>query len=350
MGMKARGAVLAVVVALGGVAAAATPALAKAALPQAKAVQVTVEPYQETVSCSGVIEMPQLCQVTRSAALVPREVCVQEGDRVRQGDCLLVVDQQASQTANEGGTAASPSGQESSVEAVLSQLPESYREVARSMGLADQLTEWEQQAASGTAASAPSAAIPDQLLSPIDGVVLEAKAQAGTASTANAVLFTIGDTSRYIAKVTVGEEDIARIQEGDAALVEGKGFEGRIYDGVVQSIAPVAQRQNGGAVVEVEILLLQPDEGIKSGFSAQVTILTGQAQELMMLPYEAVGQDSLNQEYVLVWRNGVLAKQVVKTGRETADGVEIRTGVSPGEVVVLFPHSYEDQEPVRLEA
>ena len=348
MGMKMRGAVLASVVLLGTGIAVGVPSVAREAVPQAKAVRVTVEPYRETVVCSGVIEMPQLYQVTRSTPLVPQEVCVQEGDRVRQGDCLLVVDRQATLTVNEGSAPSSAgNGQEASVEAVLSQLPESYREIARSMGLADQLADSQPEK---TETSAASLSVPQQLLSPIDGVVLEAKAQAGTASSANGVLFTIGDTSRYIAKVTVGEEDIAKIQEGDEALVEGKGFEGRTYSGVVQSIAPVAQRQNGGAVVEVEILLLQPDEGIKSGFSAQVTILTGESQNLLLLPYEAVGQDAQNQEYVLVWRDGRLEKRAVETGRETADGVEILQGLAPGDVVVLSPQEYEDKKPVRLEA
>ena len=344
MGMKIRGTILAGVFLLGIAAAVGSPVLAKASLPQAKAVRVSVQPYRETVNCSGVIEMPQLYQVTRSVSLVPQEVCVGEGDRVVQGQQLLVVDRQASLSANEGS--APTQTDSTAAQSVLSQLPESYRQIAASMGLEEQLTQQQEKTVSTT----PPASVPEQLLSPINGVALEAKVQPGATAAAGSVLFTIGDTSRYIAKVTVGEEDVARIHEGDEALIEGKGFEGKAYSGVVQSIAPVAKRQNSTAVVEVEILLLEPDDRIKSGFSAEVTILTGDSQEMMLLPYDAVGQDNTNQEYVLVWEDGLLQKQYVKTGRETAEGVEILQGIAPGDIVVLSPDLYQDNAPVRLEA
>ena len=350
MGIKGRGTTLLAVMILGLGTVVATPVLARSTLPQAQVVRVEAQLYQEKVECSGVIEMPLLHQVTRSYAVVPQEVCVQQGDLVQQGKRLLLVDREASLAA--GTTENPPSGtdsQEEAAKAVLSQLPESYRQIAESMGLEDSLLAASGESSETVPAQQTMETISGEVLAPISGVVLECKAQAGVPSDANSALLTIGDTSQYIAKVTVGEEDISSVQLGDHAIIQGSGFDGRSYQGIVSSIAPVAQRQSGSVVVEVEIQLIEPDSWIKSGFSAQAIILTGEPVRRMILPYEAVGQDEKNQEYVFVWKDGALRRQTVVTGLETTDGIEIAEGLQEGEVVVLSPEAFQENAAVRLE-
>ena len=53
------------------------------------------------------------------------------------------------------------------------------------------------------------------------------------------------------------------------------------------------------------------------------------------MPYEAIGQDEDNREYVYVCQNGKLSKRFVETGAEMERSVEVKSGLAAGEFVVM---------------
>jgi hypothetical protein len=89
---------------------------------------------------------------------------------------------------------------------------------------------------------------------------------------------------------------------------------------------------------------------VKPEMSAKVTFLastpTKQEAPLVLVPKKALIGDS-NPNSVWVVRNGVAIRTPVTTGREFQDGIEVKSGLSGGEsVIVVPPPTIRDGQPV----
>ena len=112
----------------------------------------------------------------------------------------------------------------------------------------------------------------------------------------------------------------------------------------------MAKRDGGSeATVSLEVTIFHPDEQMKDGYTGSVEIFTEPQTQVMMIPYEAVGQDRKNREYVMVYQGGQLERREITAGRELAEGVEILSGLQPGEVVGAGPDQLKEHQQVRLE-
>ena len=90
-------------------------------------------------------------------------------------------------------------------------------------------------------------------------------------------------------------------------------------------------------VVETLIAIKDPDEKIKSGFTASVDITTTQPLKIAVIPYECVLQNGEGEEYVLVVTNGVAEEKKIKTGIETEEGIQIISGIKYDDKVIVSP-------------
>ena len=143
-----------------------------------------------------------------------------------------------------------------------------------------------------------------------------------------------------LVSVLVSESKISSVKEGQMAEITGDGFENKSYTAYVSSIGKTAKKVvlGTGKIVVVDVLLEieNPDDALKSGFTAKVKLFTDEAQEVTVLPYSAVLQDD-DGEYVYIYSNGKAVKASVKTGRELANGYEVLEGVKAGDVVITSP-------------
>ena len=143
-----------------------------------------------------------------------------------------------------------------------------------------------------------------------------------------------------LVNVLVSESKISSVKEGQMAEITGDGFENKSYIAYVSSIGKTANKVvlGTGKIVVVDVLLEieNPDDALKSGFTAKVKLFTDEAQEVTVLPYSAVLQDD-DGEYVYIYSNGKAVKASVKTGRELANGYEVLEGVKAGDVVITSP-------------
>jgi len=184
--------------------------------------------------------------------------------------------------------------------------------------------------------------------SPIDGVVLQKYREVGSMiSYGNAVttgygiadIAQLADTTDMRAEVDVNESDIAKVGMGAPATVTLDAYPDRPFAAKVAKIDPEADRQKG--TVEVEVHILKPDLSvIKPEMSAKVTfdaIVTNQVQQaLVLVPKKAVVGDGAG-SYVWVVRDGTALKAPVLLGREFQDGMEVKSGLSGGETVIVVP-------------
>lgn len=148
--------------------------------------------------------------------------------------------------------------------------------------------------------------------------------------------------------VLISENDISKVKVGQEAVITGNAFPDREYTGKVKSIAPTAVKYTSGTVsataVQTIINLEDCDKDIRAGYTAKAEIFTSEPSSIAVLPYEAIKADSEGNEYVFVYENGTAVRRDVVTGLETGDGVEIVSGLSSEDRVILAMGEPENGE------
>lgn len=114
----------------------------------------------------------------------------------------------------------------------------------------------------------------------------------------------IADLSKMKVTVQVGEKDIAKIAVGQSANVTYPAFPDIVSQGTVTAIASVANSDaaNGGGSVtfNVDILIEAPDARLKPGMTAEVSVVTEQLDDVVMVPTMALMTEDGEHYYVNV--------------------------------------------------
>ena len=115
----------------------------------------------------------------------------------------------------------------------------------------------------------------------------------------------IADLSQMKVTVQVGEEDIAKVAADQQASIAYPAFNDIMSQGTVTSIGSIASSSgdssNGsGVTFDVDILISEPDSRLKPGMTAQVSIVTEQIDNVIMVPVDALQTDDGMNYYVNV--------------------------------------------------
>ena len=98
----------------------------------------------------------------------------------------------------------------------------------------------------------------------------------------------IADLSKMKVTVQVGEKDIAKISVGQTANVTYPAFPDIVSQGTVTTIASVASSESNygsdSVNFDVDILIDAPDNRLKPGMTAEVSIITEQLDNVVMVP------------------------------------------------------------------
>lgn len=257
-------------------------------------VSVTVEsvsskPYTPFLSLSGTVSSSDYLVVAQSDAVIS-EVLVKKGDRVSAGQTVCLIDNAATQAM---------------------------------MQLSGNSTDF----------------FPEHIVSKTDGKVVSVNAKSGEIIGEGETVLAIENGNSMQVTALVGEANIGKISLGQKAGITGNGFSGE-FSATVTKIGETAKKVTVGTAkivaVEVGLSIDNPNDQLKSGFTAKVKIYTDDESQIIVVPYTAVMQDEIG-EYVYLYNNGKAVRTLVKTGRELSDGYEIISGVKSGDKVILTP-------------
>lgn len=150
---------------------------------------------------------------------------------------------------------------------------------------------------------------------PSSGSIVELNAKVGATVTGGMIMgesdtsggkqcMQIADLSKMKVTVQVGEKDIAKIAVGQSANVTYPAFPDIVSQGTVTAIASVANSDaaNGGGSVtfNVDILIEAPDARLKPGMTAEVSVVTEQLDDVVMVPTMALMSEDGEHYYVNV--------------------------------------------------
>ena len=236
------------------------------------------------VTGSGMIEMDEVDVASQNTGRI-RELRVDEGDSVRAGQILAVLEQGQVLGGSGIGTA------EAELQAAQAQYRLAVAEAARSEQLyAHKIIAAAEvdraRAARDAAAARLSAArtrIREQTVkAPIDGVVLLRNFQVGELAAAGAPVVTLGDPNKLWMRIYVSAPQIPRVRRGDSVSVRVTGYPRR-FGGHVIEIATRAEftprvalteEERANLVFGVKVRLDPSGGALKPGLPADATILT----------------------------------------------------------------------------
>lgn len=149
---------------------------------------------------------------------------------------------------------------------------------------------------------------------PSSGNIVELNAKVGATVTGGTIMgegdtsggkqcMQIADLSKMKVTVQVGEKDIAKIAVGQSANVTYPAFPDIVSQGTVTAIASVANSDaangGGGSVTfNVDILIEAPDARLKPGMTAEVSVVTEQLDDVVMVPTMALMTEDGEHYYV----------------------------------------------------
>ena len=181
----------------------------------------------------------------------------------------------------------------------------------------------------------PSANGTVSIVSPISGVVTARNANPGQVVDQSQEtpwnMMTISNTRSVWVEGDIYEQDLASVAEGQPVAIQVDAVPGRTFSGRVRHIAPTLDPKTRAVKVRAEIA--NPDNLLKDGMFAEMTIVTGHTHAAPVVPLAAVQHDA-DSDYVYVASGGKYTRRNVTVGAQTGGRSVITSGLRPGERVV----------------
>ena len=186
----------------------------------------------------------------------------------------------------------------------------------------------------------------DNIISaPIDGVILTLPLKAGEFAPAGTEILKVGDLSEMIIEAEVNEDDVGRINGGEAVNIRLAGFEDVLVEGNIYEILPDADRGTKGYTIRVSFKNAEPlaqntsraqiqiENGIAplSGMTAELGVVVAQKQGAIIFPRPALSQDGT----VFVVKDGQVKEVKVSLGLMNFKYCEALKGLSVGDKVAV---------------
>ncbi|MCT7954279.1 HlyD family efflux transporter periplasmic adaptor subunit [Laspinema palackyanum] len=177
---------------------------------------------------------------------------------------------------------------------------------------------------------------------PIDATILQVMVKNGDGINRGDNLLTLGDPSQEFVNLQLSTLDASQVKVQQEARVTVIGPNAQIYEGVVHELSPLAITQDsdsgsGQSSVPATIKLKTPTGSLIPGAQVSVEIIVQQLQDVVVLPIEVIQRDAPQPYIWTVDAQSQVQKQTIELGLEGVTEVEIKSGLAPGDQVVLPP-------------
>lgn len=293
---------------------------------------VTEGTFTTTVEAKGQLKPISASVVSPSVDGTVEQINVQAGQSVNEGDVLMTIKndeldrnvaeaqravaaaqedlanaqkaaaaaQAAPTTDTDGASATAAAGAASIASTDTSAVSAAQRSLASAQANLDQAN----AKAAGRTVTAPSSGSIVELNAKVGATVTGGMIMGESDTSGGKQCMQIADLSKMKVTVQVGEKDIAKIAVGQSANVTYPAFPDIVSQGTVTAIASVANSDSnygGGSVTfNVDILIEAPDSRLKPGMTAEVSVVTEQLDDVVMVPTMALMTEDGENYYVNV--------------------------------------------------
>ncbi len=174
--------------------------------------------------------------------------------------------------------------------------------------------------------------------SPMDGVVAEKLSEVGEIVGPQVPILTLVNNTDVWVIADVDDEDISRVQVGQAVQVLCEAYPDRAFQGQIVRIGEAAMPKGLGRIeakiVRVKVQVTAAAALLKPGMAVDIEADAKLKASTLLVPADAV-IEAATEKYVYVVRRGRAHKTIVETGFSNYTQTEITSGLSEGDVVVI---------------
>ncbi len=175
------------------------------------------------------------------------------------------------------------------------------------------------------------------MLAPFDATVISVGAEVGDLVSSGTIIASLADLTELRVLASVDETDISQVEVGQPVRITFDSFPGREFQGQVLEVPLEGKLSQSVVTYQVPISLEgTEDTELKSGMTANLEIIVGQRENVLLVPVLAVQQGDAGQVVLVEDSPDAEPVQVpVEVGVSDGIYVEVLRGLNEGDQVVV---------------
>lgn len=174
------------------------------------------------------------------------------------------------------------------------------------------------------------------LRAPADGTVTAVDVKIGEIAEIGKQAVALQDVSNLYLEANINESNIKSVTVGQSVQVTFDAFSGDTFTAAVSSIDPAATIENNVVNYKIKALLTEADN-VRPGMTANMTILTAEVDNVLVLPGRVITTEAATSFVQLITddrKEKTTPREVVLGLKGDGDMVEIQSGVTEGDRVL----------------
>ena len=302
-------------------------------------IEASLGTISDLILTTATVEADRDAQIYPRTTAMIEEMRVEEGDYVKRGDVLAVLENDEEEVALVRAEAIREARKQEfeRSEAMLngqliSEVDHEVKEREYIMARAD----WE---------SAKVTFDKTTIRAPFGGTITERHQNVGNMARPGDALFTLVDLNSLLIYTHLPELEWSHVAVGQQVILETETLPDGTFNGTVHRVSSIINPQNG--TFKVTIKIDDPGWRLKPGMFVRVKILADQHVDVLLIPKIALLED----DEVFTVQDSVATRVALTLGLQDADFTEIRDGLTPGDLVVIAGHrSMKDSTRVKIVA
>lgn len=180
------------------------------------------------------------------------------------------------------------------------------------------------------------------LTAPVAGVIQSLDIRQGMTVANGSTLIRLNGISTVWLEAAVPEAQGAQVQAGQTAQITFPAYPGKTFSGKVSAVLPVADAASRTLTVRIEVP--NPQQQIKPGMFASISLHNSNAPDYLTVPSEAVIRTGLRNVVIVSEANHQFVPVEVQLGPEAAGKTAILSGLQAGQQVVSSGQFLIDSE------
>ncbi len=156
------------------------------------------------------------------------------------------------------------------------------------------------------------------------------------------------DLKHMQVKLTVHESVLNQVKIGLPATIKVDAFPDKVYEGTVKSVVvlpnPVGWLSSDIKVYETIVTIDEEAEKLKPGMTAVAEIHVDRLRNVLSVPVQAIAERDKQTWCYVKTEEGNIVKRLVVLGRSNDKFVQVKSGMTEGEQVVLNPMAIIGEE------
>ena len=168
---------------------------------------------------------------------------------------------------------------------------------------------------------------------PVDGVLIGREVEPGDVAQPGKELMVLAPNGETQIVVQIDEKNLSQLSIGQKALASADAYPRERFNAELFYINPGIDALRGS--VEVKLRVPQPPPYLRQDMTVSVDIEVGRRSGTLIAPSDAIHDAATAQPYVLVAAGGRATKRPVTLGLKGNGHVEIKDGVAAGDGLIL---------------